>query len=268
MKYQTKIIDFKGATVHYAIYRGGPKVLLAFHGFGQSFSYFSPIANALENDYTVYSLDLFYHGQSIWPDSNTPVTKEFWKDFIGNFLKIHEINEFSLAGFSLGGKFVLATFEAFPERTKSILFIAPDGIRTSFWYSLATYPAWARKFFQGLVEKPDPFFKLLNTMRKLQVVDEGIIRFAHYQMSSKHQRERVYNTWVMSRELKFDMERIAKLINKYDVKISMYLGRYDKLMTQKGMTKLLKHVKKYDLQVLETGHGMMIDKVARHLKFL
>ena len=105
-------------------------------------------------------------------------------------------------------------------------------------------------------------------MRKLKVVDEGIIRFAHYQMSSKHQRERVYHTWVMSRELKFDMEQIARLINQYEVKISMYLGRYDKLMTEKGMTKLLKHVKKYDLQVLETGHGMMIDKVARHLKFL
>lgn len=268
MRYQTRTIEYKGAVVHYAVYPGGPKTLLAFHGFGQSFSYFSPVAHALESDYTVYSIDLFYHGQSIWPDSNKPVTKEFWKEFIGVFMNENRIEEFSLAGFSLGGKFVLATFEAFPERTKSILFIAPDGIRTSFWYSLATYPAWARKFFQRIIEKPDPFFKLLNTMRKLQVVDEGIIRFAHYQMGSKNQREKVYHTWVMSRELKFDMAQIARLINQHEVKISMYLGRYDKLMTQKGMTKLLKNVKKYDLQVLETGHTMLIDKVARHLKFL
>ncbi len=266
MRYLTKELKYKGAVLHYAIYQGGPKTLLAFHGFDQSFSHFSQLANVLSKEYTVYSIDLFYHGGSIWPDSSKPVTKDFWKALMTEFFEIHRIDEFSLAGFSLGGKFVLATFNAFPERTRSILFIAPDGIRTSFWYSLATWPGWARKYFQRMIAKPEPFFKLLDTLKKHQVVDESVLRFAHYQMGSKHQREKVYNTWVMSRELKFNMAKTADLINRHNVRISMYLGRFDKLMTEKGMTSLLKHVKEYDLQVLETGHAMLIDKVARHIK--
>lgn len=264
---QTRTFNYKDASLHYAVYPGGPEVLLAFHGFGQSYSYFAPLAHVLAPEYTMYSIDLFYHGKSIWLDSNKPISKDFWKELMTAFLQDHQIESYSLAGFSLGGKFVLATFEAFPEKTKSILFIAPDGIKTSFWYSLATYPGWARKYFKQLVDKPESFFKLINVLRKLQVVDEGILRFAHYQMSSRHQREKIYNTWVMSRQLKFDMVKIAKLINKHNVNVRMFLGRNDKLMTQQGMQRLLKHLHKYDLEILETGHYMLIDSVASYLKY-
>lgn len=263
---QTKTFHYKEAVLHYAVYPGGKDTLLAFHGFGQSYSYFAPLSHVLASEYTMYSIDLFYHGQSLWPDSNKPITKAFWKELMAAFLREQQIEKFSLAGFSLGGKFVLATFEAFPASTDCILFIAPDGIRTSFWYNLATYPSWARNYFKKIVDKPESFFRLLRIFKKLQVVDEGIIRFAHYQMSGRHQREKVYNTWVMSRELKFDMPKIARLINDHQVKISMYLGRYDKIMTQRGMKRLLRHIHKYDLQVLETGHNRLIDKVAHFLK--
>lgn len=262
----THIFTYKEASLHYAIYKGGPKILIAFHGFSQSHSHFSSFARVVSQDYTVYSIDLFYHGKSVWPDSEEPLTKAFWKDMIQAFLLEHSVSEFSLAGFSLGGKFVLATFEAFPERVKSILFIAPDGIRTSFWYSLATNPSWTRRYFKKLVDQPEDFFKLLQLLQKLQVVDQGILRFAHYQMSMKQQRELIYNIWVSSRLLKFDMLKIAKLINKHQVKVKMFLGRHDKLMTQRGMQRLLKHLHHYDLEVLETGHYMLIDSVARHIQ--
>ncbi len=140
----TQIFSYKGAELNYGLYPGGPGILLAFHGFGQSQHYFSSLATSLEKNYTVYSFDLFYHGRSHWPDSEQPLSKEFWKEMITAFLQEQQIDRFSLVGFSLGGKFVLATLEALPERTDEILFIAPDGIRTSFWYSLATYPSWAR----------------------------------------------------------------------------------------------------------------------------
>lgn len=257
---------YKKAALHYAIYKGGPKVLIAFHGFSQTHSHFSSLAQVVSHEYTVYSIDLFYHGKSIWPDKEKPLTKKDWKEIMEAFLQEQNIKEFALAGFSLGGKFVLATFEAFPERVKSILFIAPDGIRTSFWYSLATKPALTRNYFKKLVDQPESFFKLLQILQKLQVVDQGVLRFAHYQMSIPQQREKIYNTWVSSRLLKFDMLKIARLINQHKVKVQMFLGRHDKLMTQKGMRRLLKHLHEYDLEILETGHYMLIDSVARHLR--
>jgi pimeloyl-ACP methyl ester carboxylesterase len=262
----TQIFLYKEAALHYGLYPGGHKILLAFHGFGQSQHYFSSLAAALQKGYTVYSFDLFYHGQSHWPDSDQPLTKGFWKEMITAFLKEQQIDRFSLVGFSLGGKFVLATFEALPEQTDEILFIAPDGIRTSFWYSLATYPSWARGYFKKIVEKPESLFKLMNLFRKLQIIDSGILRFAEYQMGARHQRERVYHSWMMSRHLYFKMPLIAELINKNGIKIKMFLGRYDKLMTQRNMQNLLRHVKQYDLEILDRGHSMLIEDVARYLK--
>jgi pimeloyl-ACP methyl ester carboxylesterase len=262
----TSTFQYKDASLHYGVYPGGPKILLAFHGFGQSQTYFSSLAKVLESEFTLYSFDLFYHGQSQWSDSHQPLTKEFWAQMMEAFLADHQIERFSLAGFSLGGKFVLATFEAFPERTSDILLIAPDGIHSSFWYNLATYPAWARKYFRGVVDQPENLFKLFELVNRFQLLDPGVIRFASYQMQVRHQRERVYNTWVMSRQLRFNMRHIGRLINKHHVHIKMFVGRYDKIMTERNMQRLLRHLRTYDLQVLETGHSMMIDKVARHLQ--
>lgn len=257
---------YKEAALHYGHYPGGPKVLLAFHGFGQAQHYFSSLAASLQQDYTLYSFDLFYHGRSHWPDSDQPLTKEFWKEMISAFLQEQQIERFSLVGFSLGGKFVLATFEGLPGQTDEILFIAPDGIRTSFWYNFATYPSWARRYFKKIVDEPESLFRLMNLFRKLQIVDAGILRFAEYQMGARHQRERVYHSWVMSRLLRFEMPAVAALINQHGVEIKMFLGRYDKLMTQRNMQNLLRHLKKFDLEILDRGHSMLIDEVARYLK--
>lgn len=262
----TSTFQYKDASLHYGIYPGGPKILLAFHGFGQSQAYFSSLAKVLEKEFTLYSFDLFYHGQSQWADSQHPLTKEFWSQMMAAFFTDQGIEEFSLAGFSLGGKYVLATFEAFPDRTNDILLIAPDGVRSSFWYNLATYPAWARKYFRGIVDQPESLFKLFELLNRFQFLDKGIIRFASYQMQMRHQRERVYHTWVMSRQLRFNMRHIGRLINQHDVKVKMFVGRFDKIMTERNMQSLLRHLRSYDLQVLETGHSMMIDRVAHHLK--
>lgn len=257
---------YKGATLHYAVYPGGPKKLLAFHGFGQTHGHFSSFAQVVSKEFTVYSIDLFYHGKSVWPDPEKPISKKFWAEMMEVFLLQNKIERFSLAGFSLGGKYVLATLEAFPEKTESIHLIAPDGIRTSFWYSFATYPAWARHYFKRLVYEPDSFFKLLNFMKMYRLMDPGILRFAHYQMSLQEKREKIYNTWVNSRLLKFDMQKIASLINKHNIKVQMFLGRHDKMMSQKGMQRLLKHLISYELEILETDHYLLIDSVARHLR--
>ena len=262
----TYFFNYKGASLHYAIYPGGPKTLMAFHGFGQSHSHFRELAQVLSSEYTVYSFDLFFHGKSLWPNSQEAISKTFWQEMMEVFLKEQDVAQFSLLSFSLGGKFALATFEAFPKKTNELIFIAPDGISTSFWYNLATYPSWARRYFQKVVEQPDSLFNLIRLLRKLQVVDKGILRFAEYQMSNRQQREKVYNSWLMSRALRFDMKKIASLIKQHGVKVKMFLGRYDKLMTEQNMQKLLRHLKDYELQILEKGHYMLIDDVAHFIR--
>ncbi|MDN5199846.1 alpha/beta hydrolase [Fulvivirgaceae bacterium BMA10] len=259
-------VGLGSAELHYQVMGKGNEALLAFHGFGQNSSHFSGFSNIVQGEYTVYSFDLFFHGMSNWPEKGTSLEKEQWKHLIINFLIKNKIEKFSLIGYSLGAKFVLATLEAFPDRIKQITLIAPDGIKTNFWYSLATYPVILRYWFKSFIKNPSPFFLFLKFMRALGFVDKGIARFASRQMDTEDKRKRVYLSWVIFRHLKFNMSDISGLINRQSVKLEMFLGKYDKIMTERNMARLLNKVEKYQLHILETGHNTLINDVANFYK--
>ncbi|MDQ3392650.1 MAG: alpha/beta hydrolase [Bacteroidota bacterium] len=260
---ENQVFEFQKAQLHYHKTGKGNKVLLAFHGFGQSKQHFIHFSQPLRDTYTIYSFDLFYHGMSFWHEKEKPMKKQFWTNLLNEFFKVEGIKTCSLAGYSMGGKFALATLEAFPEKIEKLILIAPDGIKTSFWYSLATYPSWIRRFFRSLIVNPKPFHLMVDSMSKIGLMDKGIIKFASSQMNTRGKRRRVYYTWVVFRLLKFDMELIASLVNKHNIGLEMFLGKYDKVIILKNMQRLLKKTKKYDLHILECGHNTLIDEVAK-----
>jgi pimeloyl-ACP methyl ester carboxylesterase len=256
---------FEECSLHFHRWEGGPNYLLAFHGFGQQASDFVRLADALKARYTLIGIDLFYHGKSQWPRAEQALTQAYWQRILTAFLEELRIERFSLAGFSLGGKLVLASLQAFPERIEELYFIAPDGIKTSFWYSLATYPGWARRYFRYLVQHPGSFFQLTEILHKLNLLDRGILRFAKNQMGTPDKRQRVYNSWVVYSRLRFQMPHLAELIKRHKIQVHMFLGKYDKIMTLHNMNKLLKHLDDYKLTILKAGHNTLIEDTARYL---
>ena len=63
--------------LHYVVYGRGPRVLLAFHGYGQGHGHWRGIVAALgEARVSVYAFDLFYHGQSRLAKADAPLTKK------------------------------------------------------------------------------------------------------------------------------------------------------------------------------------------------
>ncbi|MBC8111486.1 MAG: alpha/beta hydrolase, partial [Verrucomicrobia bacterium] len=229
----------------------GKKILLTFHGFGQDKSIFQPICQVLSEKYTIYSFDLFFHGESKRADKNQLLSKFAWASLLQDFLLQEQISRFSLLGFSMGGKFVFATLEAMPQQVEELFFIAPDGVKTSFWYSLATYPGWTQQFFKHLVFHPKRFQQLSTRLQKIRLVDKGIVRFAQSQLKTRRQRLQVYYSWLIFRELQFDMIKMASLINKKKIPITMFIGKYDRIITTGNMQTLLKLVPHHQLYVLE-----------------
>ncbi|MCU0355499.1 MAG: alpha/beta hydrolase [Cytophagales bacterium] len=255
---------FQNSQLHYTRTGTGSEILLAFHGFGQTHAHFASLAAQLADRYTVYTFDLFYHGHSRWSHREQPLTKAQWRQGMESFLAQENIGVFALAGFSLGGKFALATLEAFPERVTELILIAPDGVKTSFWYSLATYPSWTRRLFRRVVVRPGEFQQLARLMRRLRLVDKGVLRFAESQMNTREKRHRVYFSWMVFRDFAFDMERMADEINRRHIPLTMFLGRYDKIITQANMTRLLKRVPHHRLVVLDSGHSQLLEAVAEY----
>lgn len=252
-------IHYNKSRLHYARTGRGDKVLLLFHGFGQEISAFEYLARALQNEYTVYVFDLYFHGASQWAHDENPLRKEEWAATMETFLKDNAIDRFGLAGFSLGGKFVLATLEAFSHRVTQIHLIAPDGIATSFWYNLATWPIAFRKLFKSMIQKPRRFLTITQWLNRIGLVDAGLIRFAEFQMSTEERRRRVYYSWVVFRHLRFNLPRLAALINQHHIQFTLITGRYDKVIVPEKMEPFLKRLSRYQFKVLESGHTGLIN---------
>lgn len=252
------VSEDNGSKLFYSQEGNGPQSLLFFHGFGQDHSVFLPLAKALSSNYTCYLFDLYFHGESIWQQEETPLEKEEWKAIIARFLEENHIQQFSLAGFSLGSKLALAILEAFPGRTKEIFLIAPDGIRTSFWYRLATYPPPLRRLFKSMVMRPQRFFSLANALQAIGLLDKGLQRFAGSQMNTEEKRRRVYRSWITFRRMKFNVQVLASIINHHHIATTVITGKFDEVIRSENMMKLTKHLRHHHSIVIDAGHNGLL----------
>jgi pimeloyl-ACP methyl ester carboxylesterase len=255
-----KFIHYNNSKLHYAKAGNGEKHMVVFHGFGQDRSIFNFFTQSLAREYTFYVFDLYFHGRSQWAHGEKTLTKTEWKQTITLFLFENNIRKFSVAGFSLGGKFALATIETHPEKIHEAFLIAPDGIKTSFWYSMATYPLMFRKFFKTMILHPHRFLNIARFLNKTGLVDQGLIRFAEYQMNSQEKRSRVYYSWVVFRHLNFNLNRLAHILNSHGIKVTLIVGKYDKVIAPENMSGLLKKLKLSRFEILESGHTGLINQ--------
>ena len=256
--YTAYSVSHEQAVLTYHKAGNGRQALLTFHGFGQDYRAFGPWVAAHAEKYTFYSFNLFFHAQSTWGQGEVPLEKHQWKTLIALFLQQHHLDRFSVAGFSLGGKFALATLEAFSQQIDRVFLIAPDGIRISPWYDLATYPFITRRFFKSLIDHPRRLTWLVNLIQGLSLADKKLLRFVQSQMNTQEKRTRVYYSWVVFRHLRFHLPALAQLFNEQGIALTMITGKYDQVVYPAWMNRLLKRLSNYDAQVLEAGHNDLI----------
>ncbi len=165
----------------------------------------------------------------------------------------------------MGGKFALSLIEAFPEQIDKVLLVAPDGVKTNFWYSMATYPGWLQGLFKRTVLRPVPFFKFVGFLGKYKLIDKGLLRFASWQMDSTPKRLRVYKSWVGFSQLTFDIRKIVQLLNYNKIQVTLFLGEFDKVIPQRNLQVFVKALQHGNLIELKTGHAFLLQDVAAYL---
>lgn len=247
--------------LHFQTVGHGPKPLLAFHGIGQDYRCFLPLVNVLEEKYTFYLFDLPFHGNSPAMDTEKLSMAE-WKALIGAFLKTHQLQAFSVAGFSMGGKFALATVQLFPNQIESCWLLAPDGITESPWYRLATRFWVTKKLFKFFVSNVGNLKKLANPLVKLGLVEKSAVKFAQSTLSTATQRERVYRSWVGFSTIRPNMPTVAAAILQHKIDLKLFLGKFDTLLHASYVRPLTKRLPTLQLIILPTGHHRLIEKVA------
>ncbi|MCC2547752.1 alpha/beta hydrolase [Hymenobacter sp. BT175] len=253
--------------LHYEVYGRGPRIILAFHGYGQQESHWRTVASVLGSlNVTLYSFDLFYHGQSRLAKTDTPLTKKRLSGLIEQFLQERNITSFGLLAFSMGAKFALTTLEAFPDRVEQLWLIAPDGIRPQFWYSLATYPPWMRGILGQAVLRPERLLRFIGALGQRRLVHPNLVSFARWQLENREKRLRVYRSWVGFRQLVFDVKHLAALLNRQPTPVTFFLGRHDRVIPHAGLQQFIASLQRAHTVLLETGHAGLIYDVAAYLR--
>jgi pimeloyl-ACP methyl ester carboxylesterase len=262
--YKTHTISTSLGPLCYGQYGSGPKSLLVFHGFGQDHSIALPLASSIQEQYTVYSFDLPYHGNSKWSASQQLVTKEIITKIFEKWLYDCQITEFSVFGYSMGGKFAISLAESFPEKVKNLILVAPDGIFKSHWYRLAT--SWPIKFlFHQIIDRPGAFFLITKVIRMTRLVPEKLVQFGESQMAKKELRSMVYYTWINFQQLFIDRKVLKKSISTGDLQATLILGKLDRLINPKKLIPIINGVG-FDVNLLEAGHAKVLELTPTLLK--
>lgn len=255
---------FQNSHLTYRKFGSGSATLLAFHGFGQNGAVFKPLEELLGRQFTIFAIDLFFHGDSHYL-GNELLTKVVWCQLIDQFLLTQAIDRFSMMGFSLGGRFALTTAEVFAHRLDQLILIAPDGITLNGWYQVATRSRFGRSLFRYVLRHLSMLTTFGHLLTRLGLLNRTAMRFAEISLGTPPQRTLVYRSWTQFRLIRPNLTLLAVMLNDHAVSVHFFMGAFDRIIPGTYILPLTKRLRHYELTVLKTGHNRLIELAAEKL---
>lgn len=251
--------------LHFEEIGEGPEVYLIFHGFGQSHKDMLPFAKLIRPGQRYLFFDMFFHGKSTWHDSAAFLTKVIWKKIVQQILSQEGFTEFHLVGYSMGGKFSLLTYDLFPEQAKSLILLAPDGIKTGLLYNLNSYPSYFHQLFKRVVFKPQRFFGIMAGLHSIGILETSLIKFVKTQMQTRSKRAQVYLTWKVFGNIQLSLEKIIQSAKREKTPITLFTGNFDKMVTAENLARFTTEIPQLKSVTLPVGHGKLIEASVEYL---
>ena len=127
--YDVKYIDLEktGEKIAYRECGQGDKTILLIHGNMSSSAHFQPVMELLEQDYKVYAMDMVGFGDSSY-NRQINSLHDFSKD-VTEFIKILNLKNLYILGWSTGGGVVLETAADIPDTIRKIFLQSSVGVQ-------------------------------------------------------------------------------------------------------------------------------------------
>ncbi len=256
--------EWNGSVLSYRQSGNGPEILLLFHGFGQDASAFDELTSLLGSRYTCYSFDLFFHGGSTRSNNDIDLSREDWTAMIGGFLESNNITRFSLLGYSIGARPVLALASPFAAKIDRIFLIAPGGLARDPWFSLATATRAGRMLFRFLMEREGPMWAVVKFVRVTRLVSPQLLRFVSTQLHTREKRKQVFRTWITYSKLELAPDAIDQL-HKHGVAVFIIASQRDQVIPGGKIQEwLTRSGSRVTYEELDANHQQLIREVARN----
>lgn len=266
-----RLLSYKKSSISYYRFGSGPKPVICFHGYGENARYFGFLAGAAGNQFTFYSIDLPFHGQTEWKDglTFTPLDLQLITEEIlqQNHRAPQTPNpQLILLGFSLGGRVALNLYQHIPEKIEKLVLLAPDGLKVNGWYWIATQTWLGNRFFAFTMKKPQWFFGLLKLMNKLKLVNASIFKFVNFYIGDAEVRHLLYTRWTTLRKVKPDLQRVKDHIRSAATTVRLVYGKHDRIILSSVGEKFKKGIEEYcTLTIIHSGHQVLHEKHAEEI---
>jgi pimeloyl-ACP methyl ester carboxylesterase len=263
------IFQFHQFSLEYLTIGEGANAVVCFHGFGRKAEDFEVFKSLLRENQRMIAINLFAHEGSVFPKKridNKPLLVSEWKELLEAFFKQENVSSFDMIGYSMGGRVAMKTLELMPGRVKSLLLIAPDGIKINAMYRFASGTVIGKWLYRKLIHNPKPLFWTADALHKLKLISDKLHRFAYVHQDTQTKRQLVYDAWMIHKNMFPDLENVARIVRE-GKSFYMVFGKHDSVIAPalgKKMSGIIGSDKHYF--EIEAGHQLMNERTAKFLE--
>jgi pimeloyl-ACP methyl ester carboxylesterase len=235
----------------------GRRMLLCFHGYGQSRKLFAPLLPVVPADWRMVTIDLIFFGESEWNHEREPVLPADWENFLQQLLQKYPSTEVHFLAFSLGAKVALSLYQATKIPIRQVILISPDGLRIHPLYRFCIYNPVGKALFYSVLKWPWLFLFFIRMLYKLRITDAFKYKFIQRQFDTPAKRDLLRRVWRGHSKLRPDLEAIAQRSTDAETNWHIIWGAHDNILQVKLCKDFIQKVNGAKLHVVDGGHFLL-----------
>jgi pimeloyl-ACP methyl ester carboxylesterase len=265
-------IAYKEFELEYKLFGSGSEFIIAFHGFGREANDFKIFEKNLGEKFTIVAVNLYHHGNSVYPDNrmfDNQISKQEFIEHLEVLLNELKIYRFSIMGYSLGGRVALTCIQHFYARINKIILIAPDGLKTSHYNNFVTRTNMGKNYIKWVIKKPEEFFGLIDRLHSYKIVNNRTKRMINFHFETHEKRVLLRNVISSFKNIVPNISEVTHHINNYNIEIVMVFGRHDFIIPIKLGIRFLKGIRsKKQLHIIDASHNILTENASKTLSEL
>ncbi|MDE1192486.1 MAG: alpha/beta hydrolase [Arachidicoccus sp.] len=255
-----KFLHFYNSSVSYYLNGHCDQLIFAFHGYSNDSHIFDILEPALQNNYTLISIDLPIHGDTQWREPS--FTPKILKEIIDKIIEQENLaKEYFLLGFSLGGRIAMSLFQHFPSQVKGMILLAPDGLYKGSWYRFIAQSFLGTQLTAYLLKRPEKAKSMLEWCQKKHLISNRLYHYADGLLNSKRERTLLAARWIIMRKMRPDLIKICKEIVHSGIPVKLIFGKGDTITPQYNANYFVQRSAPFvQFQEWEAGHLLLREK--------
>lgn len=244
--------------------------MLCFHGFGMHGKQFLNLERTLGDRYTFWGFDLLFHKATKLKDQSlnnikNGLTKKALAGFISEFCTVHQIERFSVIGYSMGTHYATSIVEELPEKVNEYILAAPSSMKPGNIIRFFSRNKIGNKIIERISLSRNGMINLLNLFRKTRIIDAEAYGILLKEIETHELRFNLYASLTYLRFLITDEAKLIQVLNNHPIRSIFVFGKKDKAYPPEIGKSFVSQVKNVKVINLDEGHEMINQGFAKVL---